>query len=992
MKKIFTCLCISLFLISDSVNSQTCTCTGNLVNNPGFETGITGWTVTGGTLTTGSSSSCGSFSGDFGVTNTSSNSVSQNIAVGLAPGTVVNAGVYAGVKTIATTHKTGIYFYDSSMVLIAKSEITISQLYTALPGSLKYYNWSGIVPAGTKFTNIGFTATGDTIKTDQWCVTTAVSGTGIISDKIWYDANANGIQDASETKGMGNLVVNLKNTANTIMATTISDLNGNYTFSNLAAGDYKVVFPVLVSGFELSPVNAGFNDSTDSDADKITGESQVITITGTEIISNVDAGYLPTTMQIGNRIAYDADNNGSISGEGGLYNVKVNLYKDDNNDDIPDSSAMATVNSDGNGGYLFANLKPGNYIVGVVIPLNMKSSDINGGDPDNNINSDDNGQVLAGNEIRGLAITLTGGAEISGTELNNNQTYDFGFVAALPNLLTLGNDIFIDHNGNGKKDGADYAYGSSGFYVNLYADNNEDGIADSTAPVAATATNSAGNFIFYALNPGKYFAQIMNTPSWMTLIQNNGGDPDNDIDNDNNGISQNLTVGTIKGGTITLAANTEPGASNSNNTYDFAVYKGNGLGDFVFADMNANGIQDAGESGIPNVTVNLRSTSGVLLASTITDATGKYAFYDPMQYINTVNYNIEFITPSGYVASPSNQGGDDAFDSDPVNGTILNAYVPYRTWNYTFDAGFVPAGSISNFVWNDVNKNCLQDGGEPGIAGKIVTLKNPGGDILATDTTDSNGEYLFDKLLPGNYIVNFGTVSGMDRVLNNVGVNNTINSKANPLTGNANVTIGVGENNTTIDAGYQPVTVLPVKQIVLMPLLNGNTVDVNWNTINETNTYFFEVERSYDGNRFETLERLYTLVPNGGNGMYHIKDNTPDLSANAVMYRIKVTDKDGYTSYSSVSVIRLKKNLEISVWPNPFISDIKVAYTASEASIITINVLDLNGKKLVNANYKAVKGNNVFSISNLSGLPHGMYIIELIDGKADTRSATNLSK
>ncbi len=109
------------------------------------------------------------------------------------------------------------------------------------------------------------------------------------------------------------------------------------------------------------------------------------------------------------------------------------------------------------------------------------------------------------------------------------------------------------------------------------------------------------------------------------------------------------------------------------------------IGDFVWEDLNYNGIQDAGESGIPGVTVNLYDCQGNPIASTTTDGNGFYLFDGLMPG----DYNIEFVQPAGYNFSPQNVGGDDAVDSDadPVTGfTECTTLVSGET-DLTWDAG-----------------------------------------------------------------------------------------------------------------------------------------------------------------------------------------------------------------------------------------------------------------------------------------------------------------
>ncbi len=68
------------------------------------------------------------------------------------------------------------------------------------------------------------------------------------------------------------------------------------------------------------------------------------------------------------------------------------------------------------------------------------------------------------------------------------------------------------------------------------------------------------------------------------------------------------------------------------------------LGDRVWRDTNANGVQDAGEPGIANVTVRLADCSGNTLATTYTDANGIYSFV-----VTAGSFEMTFVTPaSGY--------------------------------------------------------------------------------------------------------------------------------------------------------------------------------------------------------------------------------------------------------------------------------------------------------------------------------------------------------
>jgi hypothetical protein len=115
------------------------------------------------------------------------------------------------------------------------------------------------------------------------------------------------------------------------------------------------------------------------------------------------------------------------------------------------------------------------------------------------------------------------------------------------------------------------------------------------------------------------------------------------------------------------------------------------LGDFVWDDQNQDGIQDAGELGIADVTVNLYACNDTLLATTTTDASGYYLFDN----LVPGDYKVEFILPSGYVFSPQYQGGDPALDSNADTTTGFSECVTLTCEDdLTIDAGmYVPPGN-----------------------------------------------------------------------------------------------------------------------------------------------------------------------------------------------------------------------------------------------------------------------------------------------------------
>ncbi|MBE3120860.1 MAG: PKD domain-containing protein [Thermoplasmata archaeon] len=114
------------------------------------------------------------------------------------------------------------------------------------------------------------------------------------------------------------------------------------------------------------------------------------------------------------------------------------------------------------------------------------------------------------------------------------------------------------------------------------------------------------------------------------------------------------------------------------------------IGDLVWNDWDADGIQDAGEPGIPEITVSLYTQNGTWVDSVPTDKHGLYLFGI---FKNNTEYYIQFTLPNGYRFSPVNQGNDDTKDSDvyPQTGrTNISTFNPNET-DMSWDAGmYVP--------------------------------------------------------------------------------------------------------------------------------------------------------------------------------------------------------------------------------------------------------------------------------------------------------------
>lgn len=140
----------------------------------------------------------------------------------------------------------------------------------------------------------------------------------------------------------------------------------------------------------------------------------------------------------------------------------------------------------------------------------------------------------------------------------------------------------------------------------------------------------------------------------------------------------------------------------------------------VYLDTNGNGVLDPGET------------------STVTDADGNYSFSG----LPAGSYTVRIVTPPGWAQTSSSAYQVQLQDADSA---------PER------DFGAVQTGSITGTVFNDANHNGTRDAGEAGLGGVTVYLDADNNGVFdpgeISTETDAVGNYKFDSLIPGDYIV-----------------------------------------------------------------------------------------------------------------------------------------------------------------------------------------------------------------------------------------------
>lgn len=826
--------------------------------------------------------------------------------------------------------------------------------------------------AGTNKTAVINLSVGERDLTIDAGIFNASAPIGALGNKVWYDRDNDGIQDATENGVPGVTVTLCAADGITVLATTSTNASGEYLFPNLAAGTYFVGFSNLPLNYGFTNSLVGGNTATDSDPNKGTGKTGAITLGAGEVNLTIDAGIVETngrngTASLGDIVWLDANQNGiQDAGELGVPGVTVTLY------DGVTNAVISTLETDGQGNYMFTGLDAGSYKVGFSnIPAGHTFTNANQG-------TDDAADADADATTSGMTpvYLLAEGEE--------NLTIDAGIFPA-PGLASLGNYVWNDLNLDGIQDANEP--GVPGVTVTLYT----------SAGVFAgvTSTDANGLYQFTGLTPGDYYVEFSNLPAGYEFTDADASGNTQDTEDSDADVNT--------GATPWVHLN----AGDNYLDLDAGIFTEKaGLGNYVWSDLNNDGIQDANEPGIAGITVTLYDATGnTPLASTVTDADGKYQFVnlDPGTYV--VGFSG---VPVGASFSPQNQpGGDVNSDADPITGKTAPVTLGPGDFNPDIDAGIsTPLGAgLGNYVWFDANKDGLQGANERGVAGVTVTLLNGAGTPIQSAITDQNGYYSFPNLVPGTYSVSFSTLP-VNRAFTtaNAGGDDAADSDVDnivtlpngfPSSGAiAPVTLVAGEYNPTLDGGLVVMYPVAVTKLEAAATLNGTVSTVSWITSDEKDVKNFDIQRSLDGTNFTDIASKEAKGNTIGKSQYEIKDNIADFTNYSVVYyRVISNDQDGQQSMSNTVTVRITNgNDPIQVYPSPFVNQFSLEYPATKAGDIEIIMTDAAGNTIVTKTAHVIVGSNTIEMNNFENLAKGTYFIKVKDSNSGEQFIKKLLK
>ncbi|MCU0511413.1 MAG: PKD domain-containing protein, partial [Anaerolineae bacterium] len=311
----------------------------------------------------------------------------------------------------------------------------------------------------------------------------------------------------------------------------------------------------------------------------------------------------------------------------------------------------------------------------------------------------------------------------------------------------------------------------------------------------------------------------------------------------------------------------ETDATNNEDDVTITVGRLASVGDLLWYDANVNGVQDAGEAGVPGVTVYLLNSLGVIVRTDVTDSNGIYGFTG----LRAGTYSVRLLStsyPAGAVLY------EDIYDGDR-NGLSTFTLTESQAL-LDVDFAFIRRVSLGDRVWRDTNNNGVQDSGEPGIPGVTVILRGTdlfGNPVAASMPTGATGLYNFN-VLPGTYTVSISTGTLPIALTPSY----DLDGIATPHT--TAVTVVNGVPRTDVDFGYAPTGSI------------GDRVwfDVNGNGLQETGeTGLPGVTLTLTGTTlFGEVIAPRTAIT-GVNGIYSFSN------VEAGTYTVTVTPPAGYT-------------------------------------------------------------------------------------------------
>jgi len=355
--------------------------------------------------------------------------------------------------------------------------------------------------------------------------------------------------------------------------------------------------------------------------------------------------------------------------------------------------------------------------------------------------------------------------------------------------------------------------------------------------------------------------------------------------------------------------------------------------------------------------------------------------------------------------------GDLAFDGTYMYGGNGSPVIYQMDFvNQVLVNSFPSPVNVRHIAYDEVNDGFWVGGWFDPIAlilrnGTLIVMYNLNLPFItgsAYDNYNPNGPYLWlfgRNQIPGPQLIHqfsilTGTFTGVTHdVLSDVGA-----TQPNALAGGLFSTTdfisgsfsigGVLIGNPSILFLYDVTYPIPVELTYFAAKIDNDRIILNWQTATETNNEGFDILRSIENRKWETIAFIPGFGTTTEPKRYIYSDKV--LASGIYSYRLKQIDYDGTYEYSKVIEIEVKTPVEYSLeqnYPNPFNPTTTIKYQIPELSFFTLKVYDVLGREIATLiNEEKPAGNYEVEFSAIGGsasggdtynLPSGVYFYRL---------------
>ena len=165
---------------------------------------------------------------------------------------------------------------------------------------------------------------------------------------------------------------------------------------------------------------------------------------------------------------------------------------------------------------------------------------------------------------------------------------------------------------------------------------------------------------------------------------------------------------------------------------------------------------------------------------------------------------------------------------------------------------------------------------------------------------------------------------------------------------------------------------LPVAGLDFNARKQNNTALLSWRTLNEINNRGFEIQRSNNGIRFDSIGFVLSRSISGNGTSYQFTDDRPLNGKN--YYRLKQIDFDGSVKYSEIRWVDFDAGIPVKIYPNPAtdVLNVYIGYNLDNAEMFIYSVSGQLIKK------QSISGNGTIAIP-IKELSKGVYSVEIKD-------------